>query len=198
MKILSLVLWHSLVAAESPSVDYGEVFVEESAPRELPKVAIDANASLDLDDSFSDLKSYTINAQMRVWKYVGTGILFQHYFPSLSNAGRELQNLETSGVFELKIPQPEWGIFWHTQIQLLAGDWNFLNLFPMQADFLVGGGVGSLRQRTDVAGGRSKSEMAYLWSVGQRLRFYKRFGLNASIFGHSAGTYGALGFVTTF
>jgi len=177
-----------LTAAEEPS--YGEIFVEDTTSRELPLVSTSVSYALDLNDSFSDLHSLVVEGQMRVWKYLSSGIMYQYVFPQLSSAGSRLKALEPT--LSVSVGQLQWAVFSLTQLQFILGEWNVMNVFPLQAELLIGGGTGLTHKRPDTDED-GKNSFSYLWSIEQRFRIIQNAGISASLFGNTGGTFLSVG-----
>jgi len=189
--ILSFLLKVSLIA----QVDYGEIYVQDESLRTLPRIALHTGYAFDLDDSFNELHSLTLQAQVGVWKYISTGVLYQHVFAQLSDAGKELEALEPS--LDVSIPQQTWGLFSLTQFQLINGEWNIMNSFPLRAELLIGGGLGMLRERKDIRGSE-QNMISYLWSAEQRFSFYDHYGVFLHFFGQRSAHFLATGLSLKF
>jgi hypothetical protein len=187
-----------LVSAETPTsdLDYGDVYFEESKGRELPLVYFGLGYATGVSNSFLDLHSVMGNAQIRVWKYISTGILGQVIRADYSEAGDQINRLNQSG-FVVHYPTPRWGVFSHSQMDLMLGKWNVLNLTAIQVDLLIGGGAGLLQKQNEFEG-PSHGEATYLWSIEQRIQFNERFGLSVSGFGHGGGIYFQAGLFSNF
>ena len=173
-----------LMTAEMP---YGEVYLEETSSRILPQIELSAGYAGNITNSFMHLHSMVGGAQYRVWKYISTGILGQYTFGTLSQSGEQIKKLEGIDI-RTSMPHPEWGLFSQSQVQLMLGQWNVMNLMPLQVDLLLGGGIGMLRTRKDLNGAK-KFEASHLWSVEQRLRFWEDAGILVSLFGHRGGVF---------
>lgn len=176
-----------LVAVSDAAPEYGEVYIVENAERQTPRLHLSVNYASGVSNSFLYLNSITANAQFRLWKFLSTGVMGQVIKSELNDAGDQLDRLNQSG-FIVNVPSPRWGIFSHSQLDLILGKWNVFNLLPLQVDLLVGGGVGVLQKRDDL-NGASHSEISYLWSVEQRTQIYESVGLTFSAFGHLGGVY---------
>lgn len=177
-----------LIAADDPAeLDYGEVFFEETRGRELPKFNLGVAYAAGVSNSFLDLHSVVANGQVRVWRYISTGVLGHFVHSTYSEAGQEVNTLNNSG-YIVRYPTPRWGVFSHSQIDLMLGRWNILNLTTIQVDLLVGGGVGLLQKRNDL-NGPSHSEVSYLWSAEQRFQVHDLAGFSLGGFGHAGGVF---------
>lgn len=187
----------AMITSETPPATpaYGEIYVEETSPRELPLISASTGYALDLNDSFSDLHSIVGEVQVRLWKYLSTGVMYQHVFPQLSSAGSRLKALEPT--LSVSVGQLKWGAFSVTQLQFILGEWNIMNLFPLKADFMIGGGAGLVNKRpdTDESG---KNSFSYLWLVEQRFRIYRHAGVYVSIFGNTGGSFLSVGANASF
>lgn len=175
-----------LISANETRLNYGEVFLEDSTGRELPRFSGSLGYGIDLNDSFSDLHSLVGQGQVRIWKYVSTGLLFQYAFPQLSSAGRRLKDLEPA--LRVRVPQMKWGFFSVTELQFLLGSWNIMNLFQLHADLMIGGGAGLLNSREDTTAS-GKNSASYIWIVEQRFRVFENAGLYFSVFGNTGGAF---------
>lgn len=175
----------SLVMSLDP-LSYGELYRVEMNRRDLPTVLFQTGYGIDLTDSFSDLHCVEAAAQVKIWKYLGVQGTYQHFFPRLSSSGRQLR--ATEPLLDIDIPQPLWGAFLEPKIQILVGDWNFFNAFPIEVDLLLGGGVGIIRERSDVDQ-KGQFKVSGLWSVEQRFRLSSHQGFYLRFFGHRSGTF---------
>lgn len=193
--MISFLLISALLGAPETLPPEYELYVEETSPRILPLLTTSVGYAIDLNDSFSDLHSIVGEAQIRVWKYLSTGIFYQHIFPQLSSAGSRLKALEPT--LKVSVGQPLWGVFSLTQLQLILGQWNVMNLFPLQADFMIGGGLGMLNRRSDISAD-AKNSLSYLWSVEQRFRIFNHAGIFVSLFGHTGSSFLSVGANASF
>lgn len=168
-------------------LDYGDVFFEESQIRELSLLNLGVGYAAGVSNSFLNLHSIMMNGQVRVWKYLSTGLMGQFVQARLSEAGDEVARLNDAG-FIVHYPTPRWGVFSHSQMDFMLGKWNILNLTAIQVDFLIGGGLGLVRKAEDYDG-PAKNKLSYLWSIEQRIAFHERAGLSLSGFGHVGGIF---------
>ncbi len=175
----------SLVSSLEP-LSYGEVYRVDTHRRDLPVFLIQTGYAIDLTDSFNDIHVVEGSAQVRLWKYLGLDLLYQRFFPKLSASGRSLRTTEP--VLDIQIPQPLWSLFAQPKIQILVGDWNFFNAFPIEVDLLLGGGVGIIKERNDIDQ-EGKFKVSGLWSVEQRLRLFPHSGLYLRFVGHRSGSF---------
>lgn len=173
--------------ASSDSLDYGDVYLVESAERTSPRYFFSVNYAGDLSNSFLELDGLTAQAQFKIWKYLSTGAFGHYLWPRLSNAGRQLNALEDIDI-HADFSRPEFGYFSLTELQLMIGKWNLFNSFPLQVDLLFGGGAGVLHKRETYHGPR-EATFSYLWAVEQRFQFFEQAGLNVALFGHTGGTF---------
>lgn len=178
-------VWFFAIFATTDPLDYGEVQLETTV-KQVPFIHTSVGYALDISDSFSDLHSVVVQSQIRVWRFLSAGLAYQKVFPHLSQPGSRLNALEPS--LSVEIPQPRWALLPNIQIQLLNGAWNLFNLFPLKADFMIGGGYGLIQSRSDITA-KSKYSGTYFWSLEQRFGFSKHFGLVAQIFGHTGGAF---------
>lgn len=186
------ILLCSLIAS-TPTLEYSEIYEEVPESRTSPRLSLSSSYAYGFTDQYSDLHSIAFNGQIRLWKYLSTGVFYQHLFPQVSEAGERLEtNLEP--LLDVKIPQSLWGAFSLTQIQFIVGRWNLLNLTELDVELLVGGGLGVLNQRAD-RHLEGKNSVSYLWHVEQRSSFSEHLGISLSIFGHKGGSFLAAGMI---
>lgn len=193
--MLIAALFALVVAAPESNLQYGDAYLEDPQSRELPKFSASVGYGIDLNDSFSDLHSLVGSGQFRIWKYLSTGAFVQYAFPQLSSAGSQLKGLEPG--LKVEIPQIQWAAFSLTQLSFLLGSWNMMNLFPLRADFMIGGGAGLMNSKSDV-NQDSKYSFSYLWTVEQRFRIYEKAGIFFSLFGNTGGTFISVGAHSSF
>lgn len=193
----------SLVAQDAPpppavdDLDYGEVFLETKDAYKLPLVSLNLGYSNDLNNTFLDLQGISGGAQVRVWKYISTGVFGQYVFNELSQTGKELQSLsQVEILFNTKVPR--WGVYSLSYLHLMLGKWNVLNLGSIQVDFLVGGGAGVLNRKKSLNGG-AENIFSHIWSIEQRVAFPKfSSGAFVSFYGTAGGTYIQPGLFASF
>lgn len=164
-------------------VQYGEVYFEDSSALQLPDFSLGLGYAKDLNSTFLDLHSVAGNAQFRVWKYISTGILGVWSSKSLTQAGKQLQGLKETADLEFDTVVPQWGVFSLTNVQLLVGKWNILNLFPLQVDLVLGAGAGLLQRKKRLAD-EGKIAASYVWSVEQRIRILENISFYVAFFSH--------------
>lgn len=184
----------SLIFSVEP-LSYGEVYRVDTNRRDLPLFLLQTGYAIDLTDSFNDLHTVEASAQIKLWRYLGLAVLYQHFFSKLSSSGRSLR--DTEPVLDIQIPQPLWSLFAEPKIQILVGDWNFFNAFPIEVDLLLGGGAGIIRERNDIDQ-EGKFKISGFWSVEQRLRLFSHSGLYLRFLGHRSGTFVGGGFNFSF
>ncbi len=177
-----------IVAEPLPSgLDYGEVYLEETASLDTPRFYLSSGYAGNISNSFLRMRSFVGNAQLRVWKYLSTGV-FGHWIDAVySSAGKQIRDLNEVSIVA-NVPKPEWGLFSHSQLQFMLGQWNVMNLFPLRVDLLAGGGGGMIQERNSFDA-PSKNKFSYLWSVEQRFQFFDRFGAQVALFGHYGGIF---------
>ncbi|MBN8556015.1 MAG: hypothetical protein J0L93_11260 [Deltaproteobacteria bacterium] len=187
----SLLFLSLLSAPTEPQLDYGDVYFQETQSRQAPFLHLSLGYGAGLSNSFLHMDSVVGTAQMRVWKYLSTGILGQVIRSQYTDAGRALDSLSRVDILA-DVPTPLWGIFSLSYLQLMIGKWNVLNLFPLEVDLLLGGGAGTTRKQGSI-NSAARSYFSYLWSVEQRLRFLSSqnssLGLTISVFGHRDGVF---------
>lgn len=184
----------SIIGSVQP-LSYGELYRVDMNRRDLPLVSLQAGYGIDLTDSFSDLHSVEASAQIRLWKYIGAGILYQHFFPKLSSSGQGLK--DTEPLLEIDIPQPLWSVFLEPKLQVLVGDWNFFNIIPIEVDLLLGGGVGIMNERNDIDQD-GKFKISWLWTLEQRFRLFSNQGLYLRFLGSRSGAFIGSGLTISF
>lgn len=181
----------NFISVESQDPDYGQVYFEESSARKAPRFHLGLGYARSISNSFLDLDSVALETEFRIWKYFSTGIFGQIIHSDESSAGDQLHRLDVVDI-HTQIPEPRWGLFSLSYLQLMVGEWNLLNIAPVRADLLLGGGGGFLQKRND-SNAPSYLQLSYLWSAEQRIRFSKNFGFFISILGHDGGTFLATG-----
>lgn len=188
--MLAAFLSLALTATTPPETTYGDIYLAETAGYELPFFNLKAGYAADISNSFLDMHSFFIGAQMRVWKYLSAGLLGHLITSDYSTPGKQLRNLEEVDI-DAQITRPKWGIFSHSSLQLMLGQWNVMNLFPLKVDLLIGGGVGFIAK--ELTHGPKTYEASYLWTVEQELQFIRTEavagGLFVSVFGHTGGVF---------
>lgn len=182
--------------AFSQEFHYGNAYIENESERILPNYYFDGSYSTDLSKSFLDLHGFNINAQKRIWKYVGAGVFFHYLFPRLSNSGKAIKSLTEVDIAS-EIATPRWGIFLLPQAQVFSGRWNLMNLVYLQVEFLLGAGFGLYYQSPDYYSKR-KAYPSWLWTAEQRFQLHKNLGLVVGFFGHRGGSYVRSGFSYRF
>ena len=187
----SLLFLSLLGATSEPQLNYGEVYFQETQSRQAPFLYLSAGYGAGLSNSFLHMDSLVGTAQMRLWKYFSTGVLGQVIRSEYTDSGAALADLNQVDILA-DIPTPLWGLFSLSYLQLMIGKWNVLNLFPLEVDLLIGGGVGTTRKQGSI-NSAAHSYFSYLWSVEQRLRFFSSqnssLGLAVSVFGHRDGVF---------
>ncbi|MDB5039051.1 MAG: hypothetical protein JWQ35_2579 [Bacteriovoracaceae bacterium] len=185
--IYSLLLAAQLLGQSSDPFDYGNVYLAETRDRELPRFHLGVGYAFNISNSYLNLDSLTGTAQVRVWKYVSTGLFGQVTQSELSAAGSQLRQLEKVDL-HAQIPTPRWGLFSLSYLQFMLGRWNVLNLMPLESELLFGGGAGVLNRGKDT-NGPTENKFSYLWSVEHRFLFCERAGIFVSLFGVLHSTY---------
>lgn len=173
------------------NLEYGELYVLDEQPPTSP-VQIRLSYGIDLSNSFLNLHSAVGDVQVKVWNYLSTGVLGQWVVQDLSSTGVAFKQLENYGLTN-KIRTPAWAVFSHSQARLLRGRWNLFNALPVEAEILVGGGIGLYREKRDIdeAG---VSKISYVWSATNRFQFWKGLSLDLGLIGHRGGVYFLPGF----
>lgn len=173
---------YSLTAQDSSDIDYGEVFFEDSQNFQQAPLTVELGYALDLNQTYLDYHSLAGQFQFRIWDSLSTGILGFKVFPQYTGAGNQLRSLRETADLIFETNSIQWGLFSHSQLQFMVGQWNVLNLFPLQLNLLLGGGAGVLRKKNEFSGVKS-SRFSYLWSVEQRAVLFRNLGIFISFFG---------------
>lgn len=173
---------------ELEELEYGEIFFEEREAYELSRFNLSLGYSFNLNNAFFDIQGLSAGVQARVWRFISTGVFGQLLFNRYSSAGKQLSRLSEVDIrFNSRVPR--WGVFSLTNLHLMIGKWNFMNLGTVEVNLLGGGGFGVVNKEEKL-GGRKTHEISYLWSAEQRIEFQKiSGGLNLSFFAHTGGTY---------
>jgi len=203
--VISFLFWTFLVGQASPEADsesiealrYGEVFFLETQEMSLPRFSLSVGYAKDLNNSFLDLHGFAGSAQIRLWKYLSTGIFGQWIHSDLTGTGQELSRLQDQADILFDTMIPRWGVFSLTQLQFMVGKWNVLNILPIQVDLLVGAGAGIVERESRLSA-VSELRGSYLWSVEQRVYLFDHVGVHVSFFGHRDAVFIHPGMVVRF
>ncbi len=172
-------------------IQYGEVYILDSSGLKQPNLNFSVSYGINITNSFLELDSLIGAAQLRVWRYISTGVLSFANFSELSSAGKELRKLEDIDV-HIKIPTPRWGLFSYSTLELMLGKWNVFNFLPLESELVLGGGAGVLNRGKD-NNGKTEQLFSYLWSAEHRFIIHKNFGLSFALLGHIDTSYLAVG-----
>jgi len=196
--MIGLFLVAVILNAESPEppITYGEVYFEETRERQAPFFILKSGYAQAFNNSYLDLHSLVVDAEIRVWKYLSTGVMAQFIHAEFSDAGQELRALSSAGLIS-QIETPRWGIFSNSSLNFMIGQWNVLNLMPLRVDLILGGGFGVMQKRDDYDGA-SHSILSYLWSVEQRFLLFESAGVYTHVFGNRGGSFLGAGLHANF
>jgi hypothetical protein len=185
--ILAWILSLQLLGQPSDSFDYGEVYYAETQDRLAPKLHLGIGYAFNISNSFLDLNGVVGNLQTRVWKYFSAGLVGLINTSELSSAGDEIRRLETVDI-RVKIPVPRWGIFAASSGQIMLGRWNLMNLFPLESEIVLEGGLGFINRGQDT-NGPQEYQASYLWSMEHRVHVSRAIGIFISVLGHRDTAY---------
>jgi len=181
--ISSLLLLLTIGSHSASDISYGEVYLEETGAYQSPLFSTSIGYAFDLNNTFLNLDSISGTAQLRLWRYLTTGIMGQWIKSSYTKSGDSLRRLSDTAdlVFDLKLPR--WGVFSLSQLHLMIGKWNIMNLTSLEICLIMGAGAGFINFQKRLNSEESY-EVSYLWSAEQRISFNENFGFSVSFFGH--------------
>ncbi|PIR23787.1 MAG: hypothetical protein COV44_01160 [Deltaproteobacteria bacterium CG11_big_fil_rev_8_21_14_0_20_45_16] len=186
--IFSLMILFTIGSDSSSDISYGEVYLEETGAYQAPLVSTSLGYAFDLNNTFLNLNSVVGSAQFRLWRYLTTGVMGQWIKSSYTKSGDSLRRLSDTAdlVFDLKLPR--WGMFSLSQLHLMIGKWNIMNLTSLEISLIMGAGAGFINYQKRLNSNESY-EISYLWSAEQRIRFNQNFGFSVSFFGHREAVF---------